>query len=126
MSGWDQGGVFASDPLDAAQRQAALSDDQSRLAIIKDFFDFIREFRDDENTFIYRYSLPPSLPPCPFCRVPATSCAPLPSLRAACRVPALAVMRSVACFPCLAGPHLPHCVLILLFLSPCFPMAVTS
>jgi len=52
MSGWDQGQVYHSDPINQIER--ALGDDTALAQ--RAFFDFIRNFRDS-NAFIYRDQL---------------------------------------------------------------------
>jgi len=51
MSGWDEGGVFYSDPIPGGNNRESAASDAKRL-----FYDFIRNFRDN-NAYTYRDQL---------------------------------------------------------------------
>ena len=55
MAGFDDPGVFYSDPLYSEDGQSEAGTDESNTTIQKKFYDFLRTFMDDTNVYCYRY-----------------------------------------------------------------------
>lgn len=53
MAGFDDPGVFYSDPLYSEDGQSEAAD-ESNTAVQKKFYDFLRTFMDDTNVYCYR------------------------------------------------------------------------
>ena len=54
MAGFDDPGVFYSDPLYSEDGQSEAGTAESNTAIQKKFYDFLRTFMDDTNVYCYR------------------------------------------------------------------------
>ena len=53
MAGFDDPGVFYSDPLYSEDGQSEAGTDESNTTIQKKFYDFLRTFMDDTNVYYY-------------------------------------------------------------------------